>query len=197
MTEQEVFILAEQTLAKVVDQVKDDQWDLKLPEWFQLGGTQDRDKITLKTIINYHAYDTAWVPDVLAGKTAEEVGTKYDGDLLDDDPKGSYQNFSNKAVEAVKSLDDPDKIVHISYGDFPAKEYLKHITSFRGFRAYDIAKLIGANTKLPGDLVQGLWDEVEPEVEGWRQMGVYGPEVKVPEDADLQTKLLGMVGREA
>jgi hypothetical protein len=63
------------------------------------------------------------------------------------------------------------KIVHLSYGDFPAREYRKHITSFRGFRAYDIVKWIGVNTQLPGDLVQGMWDEFVPEVEVWRAMG--------------------------
>ena len=97
---------------------------------------------------------------------------------------------------AVQALDDPDKIVHLSYGDFPAREYLKHITSFRGFRAFDIAKWIGASTALPEDLVQGMWDLILPEVEAWREMGVYGPPVSVPADAPLQDRLLGLVGRD-
>ena len=85
--------------------------------------------------------------------------------------------------------------MHLSYGDFPARVYLKHITSFRGLRVYDIAKFIGANTTLPPDLVQGLWDEIEPHAEDWRKMGVYGPAVEVPEDAPLQDRLLGLTGR--
>lgn len=195
-TEAEVFIMSDQALTDIVDQVTDEQWGMKLPEWFPLGGNQDRDKLTLKDIINYHAFDEAWVPDVLAGKTKEEVGTKYDGDLLGADPKASWHTLVDKATEAVKTLDDPDKPAHLSYGDFPAKEYLKHITSFRGLRAFDFARLLGLSTDLSADLIQGMYDEFAPEAAGWRQMGVFGPEVMVPADASIKDRLLGLVGKD-
>ncbi len=76
------------------------------------------------------------------------------------------------------------------------KEYLRHITSFRGFRAVDIARVIGVSDRLPESLVQGMWDSFTPDVEEWRKMGVFGPAIPVSEDADLQAKLLGMVGRQ-
>ena len=56
--------------------------------------------------------------------------------------------------------------------------------------------MIGADTKLPQDLVEGLSDEIVPRVEEWRAIGVYGPAVSVPEGADLQDRLLGLTGRE-
>jgi hypothetical protein len=43
--------------------------------------------------------------------------------------------------------------------------------------------------------VQGLWDEFTPVIDGYRQMGVFPPALQVSEDADLQTKLLALVGR--
>jgi hypothetical protein len=193
MSEQTVFILSEQALAETIDQISDDQWDQRKPEWFQTGGQGDA---SLREIVNYHAFDTAWVPDVLAGRTIAEVGEKYAGDLLGADPNGSYRGYSEKAITAARALEDSEKIVHLSYGDFPAREYLKHITSFRGFRAYDIAVWIGANTQLRPELVQGMWDEFAPEVEQWRQMGVFGPAVAVLDDAPLQDRLLGLVGRD-
>jgi uncharacterized protein (TIGR03086 family) len=193
MSEQSVFILSEQALAETIDHIRDDQWEQRKPKWFQTGSQGDA---SLRAIVNYHAYDTAWVPDVLAERTIAEVGDTYAGDLLGDDPKGSYRRYSEKAISAAEQLDDPEKMVHLSYGDFPAREYLKHITSFRGFRAYDIAKWIGANTLLRDDLVQGMWDEFAPEAEGWRKMGVFGPAVAVPDDAPLQDRLLGLVGRD-
>jgi len=193
MSEQHIYILSEQALANTIDRIRDDQWSQPKPEWFQTGGEGEA---TLRTIVNYHAFDTAWVPDVLAGRTADEVGDAYAGDLLGDDPKGSYRRLSEKAIAAAEALDDADKVVHLSYGDFPAREYLKHITSFRGFRAYDIAKWTGADTTLGDELVRGMWDEIEPEVESWRQMGVFGPAIPVPADAPLQDRLLGLVGRD-
>ena len=193
MNEQDVFVLADEALKKVVDQIRDDQWESRVPDDM----SPRQPGLTLRRIINYHAYDDAWVPDVLAGKSIEEVGKKHDGDLLGDHPKLSFAGIVETAVTAVRDLDDPDRIVHLSYGDYSAREYLKHITSFRGLRAYDIAKFIGADTTLPGDLVQGLWDEIAPAAEEWRQMGVFGPAVeRARTTAPLQDRLLGLTGRE-
>ena len=193
LSEQEVFVLSERTLSNVIDHIQDHQWDQTTPDWFQTGR---QDKPTLREIVNYHAYDTAWVPAVLAGKTIADVGSTFDGDLLGNDAKGSYRRYSEQAIAAALGLKDPEKMVHLSYGDYPAREYFKHITSFRGFRAYDIAQWIGIDTALPPELVQGLWDELLPEIETWRQIGVFGPPVAVPDDAPLQDRLLGMVGRD-
>jgi uncharacterized protein (TIGR03086 family) len=195
VNEQEVFVLADRALASVVDQIRDDQWDMTLPPDFPVA--REDEGVTLRRVISYHAYDEAWVPDTLAGRTMDEVGKdKFDGDLLGDDPKASFAALVDKACAAVRSLDDPERTTHLSYGDFPAREYLTHITSFRGLRAHDIAKAIGADTTLPADLVQGLWDQLEPHAEEWRAIGVFGPRVDVPDDAPLQDRLLGLTGRE-
>jgi uncharacterized protein (TIGR03086 family) len=190
MAERDVFILSEQALAGVIEQIRPDQWDQRKPEWFQSG----QGDASLRQIVNYHAYDSAWVPDVLAGKTMAEVGDVFEH--IKTDPHVGYRQHSESAIAAARRLDDPDRVVHLSYGDFPAREYLKHITSFRGFRAYDIARWIGVSTELPADLVQGMWDELVPEIDAWRVMGVYGPEVAVPEDAPMQDRLLGLAGRD-
>lgn len=193
LSEQEVFVLSERALSNVIDQIQDSQWNQTTPDWFQ---TSQQGKHTLRQIVNYHAYDTAWVPDVLIGKSTAEVGSTYDGDLLGNDPKGSYRRYSEQAIAAALELKNLEQVVHLSYGDYPAREYFKHITSFRGFRAYDIARWIGSDATLPPDLVQGLWDEILPEIEVWRQIGVFGPPVPVSDDAPLQDRLLSMVGRD-
>lgn len=193
MNEVEVYILSEQALADVVDQIEGPRWQELSPGWFQTGraGTT-----SLREIVNSHAYDTAWVPDVLAGRTVGEVGAAHDGDLLGEAPGRSYLRLSERAIAAARALLDLDRIVHLTYGDFPAREYLKHISSFRTFRAHDIARWIGADATLPPALVQGMWDELLPEIESWRQMGVFAPAVPVPDDASLQDRLLGMAGRD-
>ena len=195
MTEAEVFILADKALNNVVQQIKDDQWDMPIPAWFQTGRTQG--DMTLRTIINYHAYDELWVPDTLAGKPADDPAMpKMDDNHLGSDPKAKFAELTDKAVAAVSAVTDFNQKVHLSYGDWPVRDYLMHITSFRGFRAFDIAKLIGASTKLPDDLVQGMWDEFSPHLEEWRRMGVFQAALPVPAGASLQDKLLLSVGRE-
>src|ERR1700744_5210148 len=85
MTEPEVFELADRALARVVTRIAPEQWDTTLPSSF---ATRARpEPPTVRELINYHAYDDAWVPDVLAGHTMAEAGAeKFDGDLLGDDP---------------------------------------------------------------------------------------------------------------
>jgi hypothetical protein len=191
MAERDVFILSEQALADVIDQIRPEQWNLPKPEWFATGGQGDA---TLRQIVNYHAYDSAWVPDVLAGKAIAEVGDAHEHVKTDSDC--DYRAHSEAAIAAARALADPGMVVHLSYGDFPAREYLKHVTSFRGFRTYDLARWIGVSAHMPADLVQGMWDELAPEAEAWRAMGVYGPAVTVPADAPLQDRLLGLAGRD-
>jgi uncharacterized protein (TIGR03086 family) len=125
-----------------------------------------------------------------------EVGpTKYDGDLLGDDPKRAYAAFMENACAAARELNDLDRVVHCSFGDYPAREYLWQVECFRGFRAHDLAKVIGVDPTLPNDLVQGLWDIVTPHAEEWRAIGVFRPAVPVPPDAPLQDRLIALTGR--
>jgi uncharacterized protein (TIGR03086 family) len=193
MKENDVFILSEDALMNVVDQIKDDQWSMQMPESFI---RKDKKPVTLREIINYHAYDDVWVPDMLAGHTMEEVGKdKFDGDLLGTDPKASFKTIVDKAIAAARDA-NLDQVTHLTYGEYPAAEYFKHITLFRTLRVRDIATVIGVDNTIPADLVQGLWDEVLPHAEEWRAMGIFGPKVEVPEDAPLQDRLLGLTGRQ-
>jgi hypothetical protein len=149
-------------------------------------------------LVRYHVWDSAWIPDGLAGKTIEEVGNSHEHllELTSKELKRNFAHYNQRAIDAVRALTDLDRIVHLSYGDFPAKEYLQHNVSARAFMSYDIAKLIGADTTMTDDVVQALMDEFSPVVEGYRKMGLFPPEVKVASDASPQTKLLAMVGRE-
>ena len=196
MNEPEVFVKSERALKAVVDSIRHDQWDMEMPEEF---ATRAERPITLRQVINYHAYDDAWVPDMLAGRTMAEVGAEaFKGDLLGDDPKGNFAAIVDKACAAAEGLSDAglDRTVHCSFGDYPAREYLWQITSFRGLRAHDIAKAIGGDTTLPADLVQGLWDQLSPVADEWRTYGVFKDKVEVPADAPLQARLLGLTGRQ-
>lgn len=190
--ESRIFELAERALEAVVVQITPVQYD----EVVTPAITMRQPGATLRQIINYHVYDDVWVPDVLAGKTLEQVGDKYDGDLLGDHPAKSFSQAVDGALAAVAALNDPDKIVHLRYGDYPAHEYIRHITIFRGLRAYDIAKFIGVDPTLPPELVRGLWDLITPDAEELRSFGVFGSAVEVAPDADLQARLLGLTGRD-
>jgi hypothetical protein len=110
VNEQQVFPLADRTLAALVSQIPDDQWERDVPEGMRWG-----DHIrSLRDLVNHHARDDAWVPDVLAGRTLAEVGDQHDGDLLGATPSANFDRLVEAAVTAVADLADLDRIVHLS-----------------------------------------------------------------------------------
>jgi hypothetical protein len=198
-TEPDLFVLADRSLEQVVQQIDDEQWDLAIPEWISVGRVS-RDDLNLRKILNYHAYDDIWVPDVLAGRTMDEVGTDKwkNEDLLGDDPKKNFSAIVDAAVVAAQRVtpEQLEQTAHLSFGEFTVQHYFWQITQVRAFRAYEFAVLIGVDPTLPDELVRGVWDQLQPNVEQWRAIGVFGPEVEVPQNASLQDKLLGLTGRQ-
>jgi hypothetical protein len=194
VNEAEVFVLADRALAAVVARIRPEQWDMPMPPTFTRRGSDDVP--TLRAIVDYHAYDDAWVPDMLAGRTMEEAGaSKFDGDLLGDTPVRRFEEIVAVACAAASAVTDFDAVAHLSFGDYTVREYFWQINSFRGLRAHDIAKVIGVEPDLAPELVQGIWDEVSPHAEEWRTIGVFPAAVPVPDDAPLLDRLLGLTGR--
>jgi len=194
MIEPAVFVLADRALGDVVAQIRPEQWDVPMPPEFQ---RRDSDHIpTLREVVNYHAYDDAWVPDMLAGWTMEEVGADaYSGDLLGNDPQASFAVLVEKACAAARAVTDLTRTVHCSFGNYTTQEYFWQITVFRGLRAHDIARVIGVEPALPDALVEGLWAEISPRAEEWRLIGIFPPAIPVPAGAPLRDRLLGLTGR--
>jgi uncharacterized protein (TIGR03086 family) len=195
MNEKDVFVLADRALDRVVNKIADDQWEITMPESFARMGESGAP--SLRAVIEYHAYDDAWVPDMLAGKTMDEAGKdNFKGDLLGSDPKAAFRSIVDKACAAATELADLERTVHCSFGDYSAREYLWQANGFRGLRAWEIARVIGVEPELSDDLVQGLWDELTPNADAWREIGVFPPAVAVPDGAPLLDRLLGITGRD-
>ena len=194
MAEPDVFQLADRALARVVAQIEPDRWDMILPDTF---ATRSRpEPPSLLTLVNYHAYDDAWVPDMLAGLTMDEAGSdKFDGDLLAEHRVASFEAIVERACAAAARVTDLDATAHLSFGNYTVREYFWQINQFRTLRAHDIARVIGVDPDLPDALVQGIWDEVSPHAEEWRTIGVFPAAVLVPESAPLLDRLLGLTGR--
>ena len=189
MKQRELFLQSDAALRSVIDRITPAQLDLPAPgDWSRTPNP------TLRDILADHARDEAWLPAVLAGRTIAEVGDDYAGDLLGDDPIGAYDRYNDLATAMVTADLDPAKTVHLSYGDFPLAEYLQHVSIYRAFQAWSIAKLIGLDFAMPAPLVENLWEQIGPQIPAWREMGVFGPEVDVPPDADRETQLLGKTG---
>jgi uncharacterized protein (TIGR03086 family) len=190
--EQRAFALAARALAAVVARIDGDEWKIEVPAELRW-----RDAIrTLRDLVAHHARDDAWVPEVLAGRTLEEVGDRFDGDLLGNDAARSVAGLAETAIASVATADDLSGIVHVSYGGLTTGEYLLHMAIFRGFGAYDIARLIRVDDALPDALVRDLDALTAPRADALRALGVFGPAIAVPADASAEARLLALTGRD-
>lgn len=167
--------------------VKDDQWDAATPctDW------------TVRDLANHVIGENRWMPPMMAGKTVEEVGSALDGDLLGSDPIAEWDSAAKEAAAAAEEPGAMERTVHLSFGDFPGRFYIGQVLSDHVIHSWDLARAIGADERVDPDLVRFAYDELVPQFELWRQAGAFGDKVDVPEDADLQAKLLGEAGRKA
>jgi len=187
--DQQLFLLADAALREVIDQFTPATLQLAVPAEWSTNKTT-----TMGGLLANHAKDEAWVPDVIAGKTMEEVGHTWKGDLLGTDPIGNYDKLNDLATAAVKKPLADGQIAHLSYGDLPVADFLQHTSFYRGFQAPLIAKVAGIDFHMSDDLIDALWSAVEPQIEQLRAIHVFGPPVEAPDDADRQTLLLAMTG---
>ncbi|MEO6115020.1 MAG: hypothetical protein ABIP33_01440 [Pseudolysinimonas sp.] len=193
MDARELFLLSDAAFRSVVDRLTPDDLEHPVPpEWS--GGHRAAAK-TMRDIIGRHAYDEAWVPDLLAGRTIDEVGDRWSGDLLGDDPIAAYDALNDAATAAMTDPAlDTGMTVHFSYGDYPFDEGILHPVSYRAFQAWQISRLLGTDFHLSPELIAGLNELLLPTVSGLRAFGVFPPEQTPPSGADAETRLLCAVG---
>jgi uncharacterized protein (TIGR03086 family) len=171
----------------LVHQVPDDGWKASTPcsDW------------DVHTLINHLVNEDKWVAPLLAGKTIEEVGDAFDGDLLGADPKKAWEQAAQESVTAVAQDGVEERTVHVSFGEIPGRDYISQVLSDHVIHSWDLARGIGVDDSLDPELVEFVHTYLEPQAEAWRGAGAFGDKVEVPQDADQQTKLLALTGRKA
>ena len=60
---------------------------------------------------------------------------------------------------------------------------------------WDLARATGQDVVLDPATCAAMLEGMRPMEEALRQSGHYGPAVEVPDDADVQTRLLAFIGR--
>lgn len=136
----------------------------------------------------------AWHRDVvrLGGLSLPE------GPSAADDPLAAWRHIRDAMQDL---LDDPDRANTPYEGMFGPTTVAATVDQFIGFdlivHGWDIARAAGLDDTIPPDDVADLLPMVEQLGDNLRRPGVCGPAVPVPDDADDQTRLLGLLGRRA
>lgn len=187
METDELFTECLAQATRVVKQVRADQFALPTPdtEW------------TVRDLAGHMLYELSWVPDILEGKTVQEIGDIYEGDLIGSSDIGlsvQWDNAVTKAEEAVAHA-DLDGAAHLSYGDVTIGYYLREAAADQLIHAWDLGQAIGVTVAFDEDIALSIYDRIKSSADDMRQSGLFAPPKNVPPDADLQTKLLALYGR--
>jgi uncharacterized protein (TIGR03086 family) len=166
-----------------VAQIGGDQWGLPTPcsEW------------NVRDLVNHVAGEGLWTAPLLEGKTIEDVGDQFDGDVLGDDPADAAARAARHALEVAEERGPHGGQVNLSYGAEDMHEYLRQLVADYLVHSWDLAKATG------GELT--LDSEVVPEVAAWfaereelyRSGGAIGP--RGEGGGDPQSDLLVAFGR--
>ncbi len=170
-----------------VHAVRDDQWGspTPCPEW------------DVRALVNHVVGENRWAVPLFAGGTIQEVGDRFDGDLLGRDPTAAWDD---SAAAAIAAVDDPaalDRTVHLSFGDFPGHEYAMQLLADLLVHGWDLARAIGADDRMDPELVDVCRTWFAGVADAYRSAGAVAPPPPVPPGADPQTRLLADFGRSA
>ncbi len=180
---------ASEEFERRLSQVNDDQWDLPTPcsEW------------TVRDLTNHMLLGTRMSVQLLAGRSQQEVIAGLGDDLMagNQDPIADFVALAAQMQEGFAAPNGLEGTVDHPMGEIPR-------TMFVGFRimdnathAWDLARAIGADDTLDSDLVQRMWDDIQPMAGGLGELGMFGESSSgdVADDAPLQTRFLDLVGR--
>ncbi len=148
----------------------------------------------LKELINHMVYELSWIPEILAGKTVQEVGGKYDGDLIGNEVIKVWESAVNKASDAVGSA-NTDENVHLSYADVPASDYISEVASDMLIHSWDVAQALGYSVIMDEPVAEQVYKKSLPRINEFMSSGLFGTPRELKQEARLQAKLLALFGR--
>ena len=134
-----------------------------------------------------------WLPGFLesgAGVRLSEVS--YDDAELD-------ASWQTRAAEVQHLLETRQDAVYTSrmFGEIPLIEALdRFYVADVAMHTWDLARATGQDDRLDPDFCRQAFAGMEPMADVLASSGQYGPRVPVPDDADPQDKLIGLIGRD-
>jgi uncharacterized protein (TIGR03086 family) len=165
--------------------VSDDQWDTM----------SNCDDWTVRELVNHVVTGNYWAAELGSGLTIEAVGDRLDGDVLGTDPVRVYDDSSLVAAAVFRAAGAMDAPCAVSYGPVPGSVYCGHRFLDVLIHGWDVARSTGQDTTLDPELVEACWAVVEPQMAMVEGSGMFGTPVEAADGADLQTRLLAVLGR--
>jgi uncharacterized protein (TIGR03086 family) len=149
----------------------------------------------VRDLTNHVVGEELWMVPLLRGSTIEEVGDRFDGDVLGVDPLASARSASAEALAAADELLPAGGKVHLSYGEEDAAEYAWQLVADHLIHGWDLAAGTGQDPTMDPDLVTAVAGWFAQREQLYRDAGAIGP--RAPLTGDPQADLLAAFGRRA
>jgi uncharacterized protein (TIGR03086 family) len=153
---------------------------------------------SVRDVVNHVVSEHLWAPHLIRGETLDQVGDRYDGDVLGDNPVPAWDAAIDASLKAWAALDDADgetRPVHTSAGQIPATEYADQMLLDLVVHAWDMARGAGLDDRLDEACAGHLLRWARPRVADWASYGVFEPPVPIDSD-DPQDQLVALTGRD-
>lgn len=148
----------------------------------------------VRALVNHIVYENLWTAPLLEGKTVAEVGDRFEGDVLGEEPVASWERAVSEAGAAVAGT-PMERTVHLSFGDFPADFYVAQLFADHLIHAWDLAKAIGDDDALDAELVAACAQWYAGMEQAYRESGAVAERPDAAGERDPQTELLAAFGR--
>lgn len=168
-----------------VAKVNDDQWRDPTPceDW------------NVRALVNHLTYENRWTVPLMEGASLEEVGNRFDGDLLGTDPILAAQEAARSASACVAEQLPKGGTVQLSFGEAPKEEYVMQLGTDHLIHGWDLAVAIGADTTMDPELVATVSNWFDDREEMYRGGGVIAERRELT--GEPQHDLLARFGRDA
>lgn len=149
---------------------------------------------TVRDLVNHLVVEHLWVPHLLGGQSVADVGDRYDGDVLGDDPVAAWDAAIRASLRAWGKPGTHDTVVELSSGPAPIREYAEQMLMDLTVHSWDLSRGIGYDDRLDRACVEHALAYVEANLDDFSGSGLFGPPVQTTSD-DPQDRLLAALGR--
>ena len=152
----------------------------------------------MRTLVHHLLYEQYWVPALFEGLELEQVGDRFEGDLMGDDASawpGLLASAIEQAHAAVAQPGALDRTVHLSFGDASGREYATELIADLAIHGWDLAQATGQDDTLDPGAVALLLPWTEANAELLAGSGMFGVRIDATPGAPDDVRLLGLLGR--
>ena len=149
---------------------------------------------SVRDLVNHVVAEELWTAPLLRGRTIDEVGSQFDGDVLGANPLVTARTAADAALADVDEMVPVGGRVHLSYGETDMAEYVRQLCADHLIHGWDLAAATGGDTSMDPELVAEVAAWFAERETLYRGAGVVGP--RQSGAACPQSELLAGFGRD-